>query len=343
MTRLPLSASLLAVFAALVLALLPVSAPRASAAPVSVDSTSCGGDLDNHPIPNDFCTFAEGASAADIVIGPNSCNEDHSCFTLPNGATINAGGDPGSPGSCNGEDVCESALGPIDGGSCIDESACERVGPVSAGSCIGDYSCHEAVGPIGPGSCLGPHACDDARGSVGAGSCDGDNACILVDGNVGKGSCNGDNACNRAAGPIGNGSCNGDSACDGAEVAVGDCEANNEGYGCAGLTLRKFLFPSYDSGRFDLLIDGEVEAAAVGHNGSTGAVEVPYGGREVSEAAVSPAVASNYRTTIVCQDTASRAIVGYAYTTSLTVEVAPDSDVVCTFVNQRLRTWFWWR
>jgi hypothetical protein len=80
---------------------------------------------------------------------------------------------------------------------------------------------------------------------------------------------------------------------------VGDCANNDPVLGCGLLTLRKFLYPSYDGGRFDLLIDGFVKAAGVGHNGSTGTRVVRSGPNTVSEVAVPPAAGSNYRTTIV--------------------------------------------
>ena len=50
------------------------------------------------------------------------------------------------------------------------------------------------------------------------------------------------------------------------------------------LTVVKDLAPSDDSGRFDLLVDGSVEADGVGNGGSTGAVELETGYHSVAEA-----------------------------------------------------------
>jgi hypothetical protein len=109
------------------------------------------------------------------------------------------------------------------------------------------------------------------------------------------------------------------------------------------IEVRKFLFPSYDPGRFDLLIDDVAKAEGVGHNGTTGPVAVHADFHTVSETAVSPSHAYNYRTTVVCQDQNTRSFVGYGYSTNLTIDVGVGDAVICTFINQRISSWFWWR
>jgi hypothetical protein len=316
-----------------------VTAPAASAVtevPIPAGNVPLGSCNNTGSGPNfSHCSW-DGTGGAAPIIGKNSCTVADSCKLLRGDLTI---GD----NSCTDGYACQGSNGDVGDGSCTGDSSCFSAAGVGDGSCIGNNACDEAEGNIGNGSCIGDFACEDALAVIGNGSCVGASSCESTDGSIGNGSCREFEACYYAQADIGNGACNGEDACNEASGTVDDCVSNDLGYECGQLTLRKFLFPSYDSGRFDLLIDGDVEAPAVGHNGTTGAIEVGYGGRVVSEAAVAPASLGNYRTTIVCQDTSSRAIVGYGYTPSLTVQVAPESDVVCTLINQRLRTWFWWR
>jgi hypothetical protein len=109
------------------------------------------------------------------------------------------------------------------------------------------------------------------------------------------------------------------------------------------LEVRKFLFPSYDSGRFYLAVEGESEVGPVGNDGTTGPVEVePDTSHTVSESAATGTSMSNYRTTAICQDQ-NRALLASGYTASLQLDVGLGDHVTCTFVNQRIFSWFWWR
>ena len=60
------------------------------------------------------------------------------------------------------------------------------------------------------------------------------------------------------------------------------------------LTVIKALTPSDDPGLFNLLIDGNVEAADVGDGGTTGAVTVETGTHTVGEAAGTDTTLGNY-------------------------------------------------
>ena len=60
------------------------------------------------------------------------------------------------------------------------------------------------------------------------------------------------------------------------------------------IRVDKVLEPNDDSGLFDLLINGTVEASAVGHGGSTGFVDALIGSNQVSEQAVAPADLDEY-------------------------------------------------
>ena len=104
------------------------------------------------------------------------------------------------------------------------------------------------------------------------------------------------------------------------------------------------LVSFFDSGRFNLLIDGTAYAEGVGFGGSTGEVEVDAGEHSVSEAAASGISLSNYNTTILCRDEDGRGgIVAFGSGTSLMVDVGAGDDVVCTIVNTRARGSGRWR
>jgi hypothetical protein len=106
--------------------------------------------------------------------------------------------------------------------------------------------------------------------------------------------------------------------------------------------VRKLVLGFFDSGRFDLKIDGNTYATAVRSGGSTGAVEVPGGPHTVSETGAGATSLGNYHSTVLCYQRGG-GFVGYGFSPSLTINVLPGQDVVCTIVNQRSFSWFWWR
>jgi uncharacterized repeat protein (TIGR01451 family) len=129
----------------------------------------------------------------------------------------------------------------------------------------------------------------------------------------------------------------GKSKCWDGIVAIGDVVVP----ATATLEVRNVLAPSTDAGRFNLQIDGQTKAAAVGNGGTTGPVTVSAGTsvepgetHTVGETAVPPTDLANYDTTIYCvdgeQDEFTRNDAG-----PLEVVVEPGDAMVCTITNTR--------
>ena len=74
----------------------------------------------------------------------------------------------------------------------------------------------------------------------------------------------------------------------------------------ATITVTKKLIPSYDPGRFNLLVDGTTYAHNIGDNGTTGQVTVAPGTHVVAETAGTNATLGNYVPRIVCSDGSAR-------------------------------------
>jgi hypothetical protein len=286
-----------------------------------------------------------------VSIAGNACNAQYACQN---------GGEHGemsvSHNSCNSEAACQNlgdgpsggiiGYGSIEHDSCNGQYACQNAGE-DGHAVVGHDSCN-----VGTSSCrnLGTSA---GTGTVGDVSCNAEAACQNIGSFVGTGSV-GDNSCNLAFAceastgtqtSIANYACNQsgqfDDECTGESADAGDCQYNDDlPNGCGTLQVRKFLYPSYDGGRFNLLIDGTAEAENVGQNGSTAPITVLAGTHTVAETAANTSL-GNYRTTVIC--VANRSFAGYGFTPSLTVDVAPLSEVTCTFINQRIFSWFWWR
>ena len=103
---------------------------------------------------------------------------------------------------------------------------------------------------------------------------------------------------------------------------------------CQGsLTVVKDLVPSTDDGRFDLTIDGDVAASAVGNRGTvTKAVTADR--HTVSETAVSPAKLADYTIQIVCRTgNGAGDVVAQGDGAELSVPVRRNDVVVCTITN----------
>ena len=130
------------------------------------------------------------------------------------------------------------------------------------------------------------------------------------------------------------------SNCTDVVIALGGsatCEITNT-RDTGDLTVIKALTPSEDSGVFDLLIDGTVEADDVGDGGTTGAVTVETGTHTVGEAAGTDTTLGNYSSVIECRgDGGEGDVVADASGTGpLDVEVALDDDIVCVISNTRV-------
>lgn len=96
------------------------------------------------------------------------------------------------------------------------------------------------------------------------------------------------------------------------------------------VTLSKALSPITDSGRFNLLINGNAVATNIG-NGGSGNVVVPVGSSvSISETAGTGTTLTNYNTTYSCNT--SPATTGSSTSGSFT---QPDANVACTFTNTR--------
>jgi hypothetical protein len=93
------------------------------------------------------------------------------------------------------------------------------------------------------------------------------------------------------------------------------------------ITVNKVVVPSADTGLFNLLIDGTVEASDVGDSGTTGAIAVSAGSHTVSETAGTGTDLTNYVTTFSgdCDSSGN-------------VSVQPNQNKTCTITNTRKGT-----
>lgn len=100
------------------------------------------------------------------------------------------------------------------------------------------------------------------------------------------------------------------------------------------LEVRKVVLPTSDSGRFNLLIDGQVVAADVQNGGATGAQIVTAGIHTIGESAGTQTTLADYQASVRCVETGS----GSAWTPGADgrINVDAGANVVCTFTNIRL-------
>ena len=117
----------------------------------------------------------------------------------------------------------------------------------------------------------------------------------------------------------------------GNELTVGSGSRKCQG----SITVVKRLDPADDPGRFNLKIDGEVVAAAVGDEG-TGTVAVESGRHVVGESAAPGTSLSEYHVDILCRDDARQLGAGDS-DPSTTVQVRRGSAIVCTITNRNRR------
>src|SRR6185436_802224 len=101
--------------------------------------------------------------------------------------------------------------------------------------------------------------------------------------------------------------------------------------------------PATETARFDLLVDGVAKATAVGDGGTTGAVAVPVGTRQVGErltAATQSAgvvALADFSTTVECrgQNGAGDVVASGPREGPLAVPVTQGDDIVCVYPHPR--------
>jgi hypothetical protein len=102
------------------------------------------------------------------------------------------------------------------------------------------------------------------------------------------------------------------------------------------IEVKKVLSPSSDPGRFNLLIDGTIEASNVGNGGTTGVETVVTGTYIVSETAGTGTSLADYTTTYSWSRNGGAPTPGSGTSVSITVN---DGDtIVCTFTNEKKAT-----
>ncbi len=302
-------------------------------------------------VGNDSCQgagacFDNGFDGGIGRVGDNSCNATDACFY--NGSEGN-----GSVGdnSCNGAGLgaCNSngydgGSGSIGDNSCNSDSACYNNGTASGSSRIGDNSCNADDGCYKSG--------ESGTSVVGENSCNGDFACqgngFSGNGGVGNYSCNADSACTgngfSGNGIIGNFSCSQSGTynanCQESHADVGNCMYNDTTpVLCTQGTVQvEKVVVGNSSDRFNLKIDGVVQASAVGDGGMTDPVAVDPGTHSVGESAVYPARLSDYDQRTTCE--AYNAIVGsHSHTIvprtrgAAIFNVSSGDVVTCTITN----------
>ena len=103
------------------------------------------------------------------------------------------------------------------------------------------------------------------------------------------------------------------------------------------LEVRKVLRPSYNPGRFNLLIDDSIKALAIGDGGTTGEQIVRAGQHSVSETTVPGTSLADYNTSVECRDAngTGSVVASQANNSPLSLLVPAGSDIVCTITNER--------
>ncbi|HTH05140.1 MAG TPA: DUF11 domain-containing protein, partial [Ilumatobacteraceae bacterium] len=108
----------------------------------------------------------------------------------------------------------------------------------------------------------------------------------------------------------------------------------------ASIRIDKALKPENDSGRFDLLLNGQALATHVGNGGTTNTQNIaatPTGTQyTVGERASTGTTLADYSTTIVCRDNGgSGVVVAQGIATTLPVTVRAGQAIVCVIENVR--------
>jgi hypothetical protein len=101
------------------------------------------------------------------------------------------------------------------------------------------------------------------------------------------------------------------------------------------IKVTKVLAPAADSGKFNLLIDGQAKATDVGNGGTTGVQKVAPGTHTVSESAGTATDLANYDATTSCVNAAHA---GTPADTDGSVDVVPGDQWECVITNTRKPT-----
>ena len=122
------------------------------------------------------------------------------------------------------------------------------------------------------------------------------------------------------------------------------CTTDSDPSGCISyqhntgrLEVRHVLHPSYNPGRFNLLIDGSVKVSAVGDGGTTGEQIVRAGQHSVSVTTAIGTSLADYNTSVECRDAngTGSVVASQANNSPLSLMVPDGSDIVCTITNER--------
>jgi Prealbumin-like fold domain len=97
------------------------------------------------------------------------------------------------------------------------------------------------------------------------------------------------------------------------------------------IKVTKSLSPTSDSGKFNLLVGGQVKASNVGNGGTTGVLTVNTGAYTVGETAGTGTNVADYSSALVCKDTAH----GNAVDNDGTVQVDKGDAWECVITNTR--------
>lgn len=99
------------------------------------------------------------------------------------------------------------------------------------------------------------------------------------------------------------------------------------------VTIVKRVTPVTDPGKFNLNINGTAFASNIGDGGTTGAIELVTGNVNISETAGTNTQLNDYESSYVCTD--SQGTVASGNGTSLSLSLAKDQDITCTFYNNK--------
>ncbi len=333
-------------------------------------ASACDSLVDGVVIGANSCNGRDACDEASGSIGENSCNPEGACYRSGLNGRSNVGDN-----SCNGAAACrqsgELGTNTVGDNSCNGEGACGYNGfqggngATGDNSCNADYACFDngasGVGTVGDSSCNGSKACyfngNDGNGSVGDYSCNYADACYqngaAPESDCSLGSPGVVSECGLVDSGvfIGNLSCNQSGAynanCQGVHEDVGNCMYNDTTpVLCTQGTIQvEKVVVGNSSDRFNLKIDGSVEAYHVGDGGTTDPVAVDPGTHSAGESAVYPARLSDYDQRTTCE--AYNAIVGsHSHTiaprtrgTAL-FNVNAGDVVTCTITNTKVTGFF---
>jgi hypothetical protein len=131
-----------------------------------------------------------------------------------------------------------------------------------------------------------------------------------------------------------------------AALSAGHCTILNSKVSTGSITIDKLVLPLVDTGRFDLLIDGQPVATNVAGSGGTGQIGVLVGQHTVSERAAlspaSPVSLDHYSPSIVCVSLSPEGSTiarsnSPAPGVPVVVDIGSNEHIVCVIINWRTR------